>query len=113
MVRVDGFATSVSATAFGSGASRPAADPGGRYAFIRLDVADVESGSLWLAPALDNGGEEIAIPFDARPATASFAPEPGALVIGQAEPGGVWLLDLATGGGRRLSADGWLPRWLP
>jgi hypothetical protein len=113
VVRVDRFATSVSATAFGSGAARPVADAGGRYAFIRLDVADLDSGSLWLAPALENSGEEIAMPFDARPATASFAPEPGALVIGQAEPGGVWLLDLATGGGRRLSADGWLPRWQP
>jgi hypothetical protein len=113
VVRVDRFATSVSATAFGSGASRPAADADGRFAFIRLDAVDVESGSLWLASALEDAGAEVAIPSDARPATASFAPEPGALVVGQAEPGGVWLLDLATGGGKRLSADGWLPRWLP
>jgi hypothetical protein len=113
VVRMDRFATSVTSTAFGSGASRPAVDSRGRYAFIRLAGADVESGSLWLASALDDAGSEIAIPSDRRPATASFAPEPGAILIGQAEPGGIWIIDLASGGGRRLATDGWLPRWLP
>jgi len=113
VVRVDRFATSVAASGFGSAAARPAAGPDGRYAYIRLDAANVESGSLWLTSALEQPGSNLVIPFGARPASASFTPEPGTLVIGQAKPGGVWLVDIATGQGERLSVDGWLPRWLP
>lgn len=113
VVRMDRFATSVTATAFGGGASHPAVDPAGRYAFIRLAGVEVGTGSLWVTSALDDPGEEIVVPGGGKPRTASFAPEPGSLVIGKAEPGGVWLLDLATGDGKRLTSDGWLPRWLP
>ncbi len=35
------------------------------------------------------------------------------MVVGEVEPGGVWLLDLATGDAERLADGGWLPRWLP
>jgi hypothetical protein len=113
VVRMDRFATSVRATAFRAGASRPAVDAGGRFAFIRLEGADLDTGSLWVTSGLDDAGEEILVPAGERPGSLSFAPEPGSLVIGEAEPGGVWLLDLATGHGERLTLDGWLPRWLP
>jgi hypothetical protein len=113
VVRMNRFAASVRPTAFGAGAARPAVDAGGRYAFIRLAGVEVDSGALWVASAPDDAGEEIVVPAGGRPGSPSFAPEPGSLVIGQPEPGGVWLLDLATRSGRRLSEDGWLPRWLP
>jgi hypothetical protein len=113
VVRMDRFATSVSPTAFGPGAARPAVDATGRYAYIRLGGAQVGSGGLWLTSTLESPGREVIVRVAGRPASASFAPEPGSLVIGQAQPGGVWLLDLATGSDHRLSADGWLPRWLP
>jgi hypothetical protein len=113
VVRFNRFATSVRATAFGAGASRPTVDANGRLAFVRLAGVEVDSGTLWVASAPDDAGEEIVVPAGGRPGSASFAPEPGSLVIGQAEPGGVWLLDLATGDGRRIAVDGWMPRWLP
>ena len=113
VVRMDRFATSVSATAFGAGASRPAVDASDRYAFIRLEGSDPGGGSLWVSAGLQDVGEEIATPAGGRPSSASFAPEPGSLVIGEAEPGGVWLVSLASRHAQRLSVDGWLPRWLP
>jgi hypothetical protein len=113
VVRMDRFATSVRATAFRAGASRPAVDAGGRFAFIRLEGADLDTGSLWVTSGLDDAGEEILVRAGERPGSLSFAPEPGSLVIGEAQPGGIWLLDLATGHGERLTLDGWLPRWLP
>jgi hypothetical protein len=113
VVRMDRFATSVRATAFGAGASRPAVDASGRYVFIRLEGSEVGTGSLWMASGLQDVGEEISIPADWRPSSASFAPEPGSMVIGQAEPGGVWLFSLGSGHAQRLSVDGWQPRWLP
>ena len=113
VVRMDRFATSVRATAFGAGASRPAVDAGGRYAYIRLAASDLGMGSLWMASGLQDVGVRIAAPAGGSPSSASFAPEPGSMVIGQAEPGGVWLFSLASGRAQRLSADGWLPRWQP
>jgi hypothetical protein len=35
------------------------------------------------------------------------------MVVGEAAPGGIWLLDLTGGDAQPLSADGWLPRWVP
>ena len=112
IVRMDRFATSVRATAFGAGASRPAVDPNGRYAFIRLEGSEVRTGSLWMASGLQDVGVEISVPADSRLSSASFAPEPGSMVIGEADTGGVWLLSSA-GHAQRLSQDGWLPSWLP
>jgi hypothetical protein len=113
VVRMDRFATSVRATAFGAGSSRPAVDASGRYAYIRLAGSDIGIGSLWLASGLQDVGEKIDAPAIGSPSSASFAPEPGSVLIGQAEPGGIWLFSLASGRSQRLSADGWLPRWLP
>jgi hypothetical protein len=113
VVRLDRFATSVRPTAFGLGAARPAVDPAGRYAFVRLEGTEVEAGRLWVSSALDDAGEAIVVAAGGGAATASFAPEPGSMVIGEAVPGGVWLLDLAGGDAEPLIADGWLPRWVP
>ncbi len=111
VVRLQRFATSVTASAFGAGASRPAVDAAGRFAFIRLGGADVDGGSLWVASALEATGAAISLP-NGETRSASFAPEPGSMVIG-AEPGGVWLLSLGSGQAQQLTADGWLPHWLP
>jgi hypothetical protein len=111
-VRMDRFATSVRATAFGSGASRPAVDGSGRYAYIRLQGSEVGTGSLWTASGLQDVGEKISVPADWRISSASFVPEPGSVLIAEANQGGIWLLSLA-GHAQRLSQDGWLPRWLP
>ncbi|MEX0625838.1 MAG: Ig-like domain-containing protein [Chloroflexota bacterium] len=111
VVSLGRFATSVSATAFGSGASRPAVDAAGRYAFVRLAGAETGGGDLWVTSALGATGEAIAVPGPGT-RSASFAPEPGSMVIG-AEPGGIWLLSLGSGQVQRLTADGWLPHWLP
>jgi hypothetical protein len=113
VVRLDRFATSVRPTAFGLGAARPAVDPAGRYAFVRFEGTEVDAGTLWVSSALDDAGEAIVVAAGGGAATASFAPEPGSMVIGEAVPGGVWLLDLAGGDAEPLIADGWLPRWVP
>jgi len=113
VVRVDRFATSATPTAFGAGAVRPVVDAAGHYAFIRVQGVAIDGGLLWVANALEDRGEQVSADAGRRVATAAFAPEPGSIVIGEPRPGGVWLVNLAGGGSRRLSADGWLPRWLP
>jgi hypothetical protein len=112
VVRMDRFATSVRATGFGAGASRPAVDAAGRFAFIRLGGTENDAGSLWVASALENTGQAIVLPGRAT-RSAVFAPEPGSMVIGEAEPGGVWLLNLESRRAQRLTADGWQASWLP
>ncbi len=114
-------ASSVTPTAFGAGAARPAVAAGGQLAFIRLEGADAASGSLWVSSAPDNAGDEVMLNPGARAGSASFAPEPNAMVISRvAAPsdnatltGGVWLVNVRSGEAQRLSADGWSPRWLP
>jgi hypothetical protein len=113
VVRFDRLATSVRPTAFGLGAARPAVDPAGRYAFVRLEGTEVDAGTLWVTSALDDAGEAIVVAAGRGAASASFAPEPGSMVIGEVVPGGVWLLDLTGGDAELLTADGWLPRWVP
>jgi hypothetical protein len=113
VVRLDRFATSVRATAFGAGAVRPAVDAGGRFAFVRVEGVAIDGGVLWVADSLEEAGRAIIGEAGRRAASASFAPEPGSVVVGEPAPGGVWLVNLGSGGARRLSADGWLPRWLP
>ena len=113
VVLMDRSATSVRATAFGGGAARPAVDAGGRYAYVRLDGADAERGSLRVTRALNDAGEAPILAPGGEATSASFAPEPGSMVVGEARPGGIWLLDLATGDTQQLAGDGWMPRWLP
>jgi hypothetical protein len=109
---MDRAASSVIGTGFGSGATRPALDAEGRYTFIRLAGGETGAGGLWVASALENTGQAIALP-GGMVRSAAFAPEPGSMVIGEAEPGGVWLLDLESRHARRLTADGWQASWLP
>jgi hypothetical protein len=113
VVRIDRFATSATPTAFGAGAVRPAVDAGGRYAFIQVEGVAIDAGLLWVADGLEDPGQQVSGDAGRRVATVAFAPEPGSVVIGEPEPGGVWLVNVASGASRRLSADGWLPRWLP
>jgi len=113
IVQMDRAATSVRATAFGGGAARPAVDPRGRYAYIRLEGSETDAGRLWVSQALDDAGAAMVVTSGGGAGSASFAPEPGSMVVGEAKPGGVWLLDLATGDAQQLAGDGWLPRWLP
>jgi hypothetical protein len=113
VVRIDRSATSVRATAFGGGASRPAVDAGGLFSFIRLEGDDAGAGSLRVSDDLGDPGDAVSVVEGSGVASASFAPEPGTMLIGQGGSGGVWLLDLASGNARRLTADGWLPRWHP
>jgi Tol biopolymer transport system component len=113
VVLMDRSGTSVRATAFGGGASRPAVDAGGRYAYIRLEGSDADGGALWVTHALNDAGESSVVGSHTGAGSASFAPEPGSMVVGGANHDGVWLLDLATGEAQQLAGDGWLPRWLP
>ena len=113
IVRIDRFATSAAPTAFGAGAVRPVVDAAGHYAFVRVEGVAIEGGHLWVANALETPGVQVLIDAGRRVATAAFAPEPGSVVVGEPRPGGVWVVTLASGEAERLSADGWLPRWLP
>ena len=82
--------------------------PAGRFAFIRLVGRRGRAAErLWVTPGLDDAGEAIVVAAGGRAASASFAPEPGSMVIGEAGPGGVWLLDLTSGTGRAAHR-----RWL-
>ena len=49
--------------------------------------------------------------------SAGFGPESQtascAAPVRDRASGGVWLVDVTTGRGQQLAADGWLPRWLP
>ncbi|MDQ2853792.1 MAG: Ig-like domain-containing protein [Chloroflexota bacterium] len=115
------FASSVTTTPFGAGASSPVVDADGRLAYIRLDPADAVSGSLWLASSTSDAGRQAMRDPGARASFAAFAPEAGAMVISRVaaaaeDPtlaGGVWLLDLSSGNVHQLSRDGTQPRWLP
>lgn len=112
IVRLERFATSVAPTAFGARAVRPAVDPDGRYAFIRLEGGVAAGGSLWVTSALDTAGDAVLDDPGQLVGSASFAPEPGLMLVSRADAG-VWLLTVSDGAMRRLSPDGWLPRWQP
>jgi Bacterial Ig-like domain/WD40-like Beta Propeller Repeat len=117
MLRDSAFASTL---AFAGGATRPAVDAGGRISYVTLDTGHASAGRLWLSTP--GGGSSLEIlPGDmGSEETASFAPEPGTLVVGRGTPAevgrslsGVWLVDSVSGEGTQLVADGWLPRWLP
>jgi WD40-like Beta Propeller Repeat len=121
VVRLDRSSTSVVATTFGAGASRPTLDASGRYAFIRLGGPDATAGSLVLTSSLADPGSEVMRDPAARVSSASFAPEPHAMVIARvpastgdpALTGGVWVVNLTSGLAQQLSVDGRQPYWLP
>jgi hypothetical protein len=119
VVRLARGASVVEPAAFGGGATRPTIDGGGAVGFIILSgVAD--AGRLWVSADPRDAGEEFLARDGARAGSASFAPEPGAILIGRVaeaeageSSGGVWIVHLASGSARQLSGDGWQPRWLP
>jgi hypothetical protein len=121
VVRLDRSSTSVVATTFGAGAARPTLDASGRYAFIRLGGPDAMAGSLVLTSSLADPGSEVMRDPAARVSSASFAPEPHAMVIARvpastgdpALTGGVWVVNLTSGLAQQLSVDGRQPYWLP
>jgi len=120
VVRMELGASTVVSAAFGSGAARPAVDARGLLAYIRLRGGSTAAGRLFVTDDISDPGR----PLRATPAThatsAAFAPEPDVILFGHlVQPGddpglaGVWRVDLRSGRAEQLSADGWLPAWLP
>ena len=94
----------------------PQAGPDGRYLFIEVQAEAGEAGgTLWLTTA---GGSAFDVLADGgAPVTAAgFGPEPNDVVAARAGigvSGGVWLVDVTSGRGQQLVADGRMPRWIP
>ena len=99
-----------------SGSSRPEAGPDGRYLFIEVQAEAGEAGgTLWLTTV---GGSAFDVLADGgAPVTAAgYGPEPNDVVAARAGSGlsgGVWLVDVTSGSGQQLVADGRMPRWIP
>ncbi len=99
-----------------SGSSRPQAGPDGRYLFIEVQAEAGEAGgTLWLTTV---GGSAFDVLADggAPVTSAGFGPEPNDVVAARAGigvSGGVWLVDVTSGRGQQLVADGRMPRWIP
>jgi hypothetical protein len=121
VVRLDRGAASISPTAVGDGAARPALDADGRLAYISLQGGDAAAGSLWVTNSPGDPGDRVMRDPGARVGFASFAPEPQAMVISRLPASGsiatgsdgIWLVNLRSGEAEQLAVDGWLPRWLP
>ena len=116
LARLERGATVVQLLDHPSGASRPEAGPAGRYLFIEVQAdAPEASGTLWLTTG---GGSAFDVLVDGGGpvTTAGFGPEPSDVVAdrsGTGISGGVWLVDVTSGRGEQLAADGWMPRWIP
>jgi hypothetical protein len=102
----------VLSTALGRGAARPTIDALGRVAYLKLSNS-AEAGMPWFAPTADASGRQLIADPAALATSVSFTPEPDLLVVSRAGDRGVWLVRLLDGSEQQLSADGWLPRWLP
>ncbi|HEX9635038.1 MAG TPA: Ig-like domain-containing protein [Candidatus Limnocylindria bacterium] len=113
VARLDRGATTAVRLAHSDGASRPATSGDGRYLYIVVQpefpgAAGVlrltSRGGGTTFPVLRDGGAAVT--------SAAFGPEPGA-VVGARVDDGIWLVDVTSGSGEQLAADGWQPRWLP
>ena len=67
----------------------------------------------------DHGGGtafDVLVDGGAPVTAAGFGPEPNDVVAaraGSGVSGGVWLVDVTSGRGQQLVADGRMPRWIP
>jgi hypothetical protein len=120
VVRMQAASGLVTTLPLSAGATRPAVDAAGRISYVTLDSGDDRAGRLWLSTAGGATSVELLRTDEGSEATSGFAPERGTLVVGRAAPSpeaeklaGVWLLDVLSGVGSQLVADGWQPRWLP
>jgi Tol biopolymer transport system component len=120
VVRVEAASGLVTTLPFSAGATRPAVDADGRISYVTLDAGDNRAGRLWLSTAAGTTSVELLQTDDGSETTTGFAPERGILVVARAAPApsastlaGVWLVDVSSGVGSQLVADGWQPRWLP
>jgi hypothetical protein len=124
LVQLDRGAIRVEVLDRPGGAARPAASTGDDAGYLYIVTRPGQPGAggeLWVAVRaggvprhlLDDGGPAVS--------SASFGLEPGSVVAARvagddARPdpdAGIWLLNATTGRAEQLSADGWLPRWLP
>ena len=118
VVRMERGASTVVPVALGPGAARPTLDGRGLVAYIRLTGGSMVAGSLWVTDDLGDNGTELAAATGSLVGSAAFAPEPNVILIGRIAPAGngsagIWLVNQRSGVAERLSADGWLPGWLP
>jgi hypothetical protein len=113
VVRLDRGARSVVRLAHSAGASRPATSGDGRYLYVVVQPGSPVAGGL-LRLTSRGGGTSFPVLRDGGAAvtSAAFGPERGAVVAARADDG-IWLVDVASGNGEQLAADGWQPRWLP
>lgn len=116
LARLERGAAAVELLDHPSGASRPATGPTGRYLFIEVQADALDAGgTLWLSTA---GGNAFDVLQDggARVTSAGYGPEANDVVAARASVGtigGIWLVDVITGRGQQLAADGQLPGWIP
>ena len=120
VVRVEAAGGLMTTLPFSAGATRPAVDADGRISYVTLDTGNNRAGRLWLSTAGGTTSVELLRTDEGSEATTGFAPERGMLVVARAAPApsartlaGVWLVDVSSGVGSQLVADGWQPRWLP
>jgi len=99
-----------------SGSSRPEAGADGRYLFIEVQAEAGEAGgTLWLT-TLGGSAFDVLADGGALVTSAGYGPEPNDVVAaraGSGVSGGVWLVDVTSGSGQQLVADGQMPRWIP
>lgn len=121
VVRLDREATTWLSTALGRGAARPVVDALGRVAYLKLAAAGAGAGRPWVAETIDSPGQPVTSDPALAASSVAFTPERHAIVIARAPvpgespgpTGGIWMVSLQGGDAQQLSADGWLPRWLP
>ncbi len=96
--------------------ARVAVDDRGRIAYVTLPRGD-DAGSIWITTA--GGGARGRLLGDGALVASwvAFTPETGKLLVARASgdgvPTGIWLIDLDSGSGLRLTEGGTRPRWLP
>jgi hypothetical protein len=94
------------------GSSRPQVGQLGSYLFIAVEAeAPGAGGRLLLSSSTDEAAEMLG-DGGAAVTSAAFGSQARFAVAARAEDG-IWRVDLATGEGRQITQEGWLPTWLP